>query len=64
MDQPITKRCVACDEPKPAPAFFASVFTDDGLTASCKACTFERARADRARRESRREACTITPPSR
>jgi len=54
MDQPITKRCIECDDVKPPAAFFVSAFTADGLTTCCRRCVFEKARAERAERERRR----------
>jgi len=53
---PITKLCIGCDEVKPAPAFFVSAFTPDGLTSCCRSCVFEKARANRAERERRRNS--------
>lgn len=50
----IIKRCISCDQAKPAPAFFATVLSPDGLTSSCRTCVLERARADRVERDRRR----------
>ncbi len=48
------KRCSACGHVKPAPEFFASRFTRDGITDRCCRCTYDAAARDRAERERRR----------
>lgn len=52
------KRCSACGHVKPAPEFFASRFTRDGITDRCRRCAYDAAARDRAERERRRERAT------
>ena len=55
VDAVTSKTCTSCHEDKPAAAFLPTNFVADGLTDSCKVCTFADAERDRRERDLRRE---------
>ena len=48
------KACCSCGDSKPHSEFLPSKFTPDGVTDSCRKCTFARAKRDREEREARK----------
>jgi hypothetical protein len=50
---PRFKSCAECHGLREAEQFFRSPYTPDGLSATCRTCTWTRARRDREQRERR-----------